>query len=199
MDAFETLRRQAIERRNESINEARRKCQEVLRWIDQLEGRLVPPQPTKSEQKRQAVCDLITEVMPKDRDFTTAELFTLVRQMYPNRRLTLGNVRSSLAYMEECDRIRRSRLVDAKIHWCGPDFVQATKTWNAATCAKVAEKVLRERGPLRLIDLLVAVREAGFRAGDDPRKVRNALNKSLCTNPGRFRRDGKRWGLVERV
>lgn len=134
--------------------------------------------------------------MPKDRDFTTAELFALVKQAHPKRRLTLGNVRSSLAYMEECDRIRRSRLVDAKIHWCGPGFVQATKQWHAETCAKVAEKVLRARGPLKLLDLLVAVREAGFRSGDDPRKVRNALNKSLCTNPGRFRRDGKQWGLV---
>jgi hypothetical protein len=196
MDAFETLRRQAVTRRDELINEARRHCRETLRWLEQVERRLTPPKPTLPEQKRQAVCDLISEVMPKDRDFTTADLFALVTQAFPQRRLTVNNVRSSLGYMEDTDRVRRSRLVDAKIHWCAPDYVPHAKTWNAETCATVAAKVLRERGPLRLMDLLVAVREAGFRSGDDPRKVRNALNKSLCTNPGRFKRDGKRWGVV---
>lgn len=84
MDAFESLRKQAVVRRDESINEARRKCQEVLRWIDQLERRLVPPPPAKPEQKRLALCDLISEVMPKDRDFTTAD-FALVKQAQPKR------------------------------------------------------------------------------------------------------------------
>jgi hypothetical protein len=197
MDAFETLRRQAIVRREAAIDEARRKCQEIIRWVNKLEKQLVPPPPSKPEQKREAFCDALLRLMPKDREFTTVELFHVARKALPQRRLSVEKVRSSLAYLEESDRVRRIRLVNATIQWGGPWFVEKTKQWVQPTCAKEAEKVLRERGPLRILDLLVAIREAGFRADDDPRKVQSALARALCMNP-RFKKvEGRRWGLVE--
>ena len=195
MDAFETLRRQAVERRDTAIKDARKKCQEVIRWVDQLERQLVPPAPTKPEQKRQALCDILCGLMPTDREFTTAELFALAKKAHPHRRLSLQKVRLSLRYLEEYDRVRRTRLIDAKIQWASPGFIGRVKTWKAETCAKAAEKVLRERGPMRVLDLLIAIRECGFRADDDPRKVQSALARSLCTNR-QFKREGRLWGLI---
>jgi len=130
--------------------------------------------------------------MPKDREFTTAELYALATKAMPKRRLTLLKVRSALANLEETDRVRRSRLIHAKIQWASPDFVAEVRKWSVPTCARVAEKVLRERGPLPLLDLVVAMREAGFRADDEPRLVRNAVAKALYTNR-QFKQDGKRW------
>lgn len=45
---------------------------------------------------------------------------------------------------------------------------------------------------MRVLDLLMAIREGGFRADDDPRKVRSAF----CMNR-QFKRDGRLWGLTE--
>lgn len=195
MDAFETLRRQAVERRNTAIKDARKKCQEIIRWVDRLERQLVPPPPTNPEQKRAALCDILCGLMPTDREFTTAELFALAKKAHPYRRLSLDKVRASLNYLEENDRVRRRRLVDATVMWSGPEYVEQVRTWNAPTCAKVAEKVLRERGPMRSLDLLVAIMESGFRADDDPRKVKSALSRALSAN-WQFKRDGRLWGLA---
>lgn len=195
MDAFNALRRQAELRRNQAIKDARRKCREMFGWINALERQLTPPEPTKPESNRQFFCGILCRVMPKNREFTCNELTALAKEAAPARRFTRETVRSSLAYLELAGRVRRTRKIKASVLWAAPEFIAKPNPYGVRTIADVAEEVLRGRGALPILDLLVAIRESGYRADDDPRMVKRALAAALYRNQ-QFRRDGKRWTLA---
>lgn len=65
------------------------------------------------------------------------------------------------------------------------------------TTIRAAELVLRDCGPMRLVELTLEVQRRGCRAGDDPASVQRAIRASLGYNRGKFVRDGDQWRVVE--
>lgn len=63
---------------------------------------------------------------------------------------------------------------------------------------EAGEHVLRELGPMTLIELTIEVQRRGCRSGDCHLKVENTLRVSLIYHSERFSRDeAGRWGLNE--
>jgi len=71
------------------------------------------------------------------------------------------------------------------------------RTEGQLTAVAAAEIVLRERGPLTLVEIAMAVQAMGVRAGDDPQVLLNNLRASFRYHEGRFVRgkDG-RWNSI---
>jgi hypothetical protein len=59
---------------------------------------------------------------------------------------------------------------------------------------EVAEIILREKGPLTMPELVVAIKAAGCRPEADPRRLLGALRQSVRRYPARFTAgDDGRW------
>ena len=65
------------------------------------------------------------------------------------------------------------------------------------TTIAAAERVLRERGPLRITEIVVEVQERGHRAGDDPRRLVPAIRAAFRYHSEKIRKglDG-RWATL---
>ena len=69
--------------------------------------------------------------------------------------------------------------------------------FSELTTIAAAERVLMERGPLRIAEIVVEVQERGHRAGDDPRRLVPAIRAAFRYHSEKFRKgkDG-RWGVT---
>lgn len=192
MNPFEMLRRQAEQRRNEIYREARWECRKIVTWINQLEKKLadVP----KPKGPRKSVNALICELMPTDREFTVGDILKLLQDAEPKRRFDMKTVRSQFQYLESTGKVRRTRKASGRVLWAVPSLVVAKTPFGVRTAASVAEEVLRECGPMATLELLVEMRERGYRADQHPRKMLATVQGILYRNK-QFRREGKRWAV----
>jgi hypothetical protein len=77
---------------------------------------------------------------------------------------------------------------------------QATDGANALrhlTAIAAAEAVLRERGPLTLVEIAVELQILGCRTQDTPRQIMRSLRESFRYHKDKFKQDAdKRWSVV---
>jgi hypothetical protein len=84
-----------------------------------------------------------------------------------------------------------------RIHGRQPGRPRTYKSPQPEKTVDVAEAVLRESGPLSLVELTLAVMARGHRSTDDPRAVSRAISNGLGYRKGRFARDGEgKWVAV---
>ena len=114
MDAFQTLRRQAAEKRDSIIRAARAEFAEAKKRINALRSQLgasaEDPPPVKSRR----IADLIAEVMPQGHTFTIGELSELLVKAEPGRRFTQSTVRTLCQRMADDGAIRRVGRINGK-------------------------------------------------------------------------------------
>lgn len=194
MDVYDALRRQAEQRCNEICRDARRDCRQVIAWIKQLQKRLEPPVSTAA-QKRRFMHDTLAELMPKDREFSLAEMMRLARDALPGRRINKDTLRSNFGYLESIGVAKRTRWHNRRVLWAVAGFDVPRTKFGVRTIVDVAAEVLRDSGPMNAVELLVTMRERGYRPDGDPRKMLGSLSDTLRRSR-KFKRDGKRWGLA---
>lgn len=69
-------------------------------------------------------------------------------------------------------------------------------TFSEMTAPTAAEIVLREQGPLALVELVLELQRRGFRSQDTPQRVAHAVSQSMRYHGELFRRDEKgRWAV----
>lgn len=76
-----------------------------------------------------------------------------------------------------------------RIHGRQPGRPRKYKRPQPEKTVDVAESVLRESGPLSLVELTLAVMARGHRSTDDPRTVSRAISNGLGYRKERFSRD----------
>jgi hypothetical protein len=196
MDAFQILRRQAAEKRDSIIRAARAEFAEAKRRINALRRQLGAAAKDAPPVKFRRIADLIADVMPSDDTFTIGELSELLVKAEPGRRFTQSTIRTLCQRMEPLGAIRRVGRVNGKTLWASPSYAGVIDLDSVKRLPDVAADVLRACGSLRSADLLQRIRERGYRAGDNHRKVMKALRTALYRNPA-FQRDktGK-WSLA---
>lgn len=83
---------------------------------------------------------------------------------------------------------RRKRFPQRRL---GPDG-----DYSKMYAIEAGEHVLRELGPMTLVELTIEVQRRGCRPGDAPRKLEHNLRVGLIYHSERFSRDREgRWGL----
>ncbi|MCI0379107.1 MAG: hypothetical protein L0215_15975 [Gemmataceae bacterium] len=196
MDAYETLRKQAAQKRDALIKAARAEFRQSLRRIRELQLQLGGTAPKAIQTKPKPIIEMIADLAPRDRTFTLAEVVALLNQAEPNRKYHVPTIRTFFQRLEKQGMIRRVRRANGNVLWAAAGCRTPDTLYGAQSLTEVAADVLRASGPLRVAELLVAIRERGYRADADPHKLLTSLVSDLKRNPGRFRRDkAGRWSV----
>ena len=115
-----------------------------------------------------------------------------------------GRLTPDLSHQEvkDLDKVLRSlgepgaigrRYKGIQIRVCGDG-----QSLMGMTAIKAAETVLRESGPLTIVELVIALQSRGCRSFDDPRKLAKCLRSSFYYHRERIRKDRQgRWALVD--
>ncbi len=196
MDAFQTFRKQAADKRDAIIRAARAEFREAKKRINALRIQLGASAKEPPPVKLRNLTSVIAEVMPRDHAFTIGELAELVAKAEPGRRFLHGTVRTLCQKMVPAGGIRRVGRVSGKTMWAAPSYSGKIDLESVKRLPQVAADVLRVSGPLRSADLLQRIRERGYRTAEGPRKVLKSLQMAayhLGTGAGRTRPGNGRW------
>jgi hypothetical protein len=195
MDTFAELRKKAREIRDLAINEARQDYASRLTRIAALERELWDGKKTRYKRLSYA----IESVIPKDRPFTTVDVYSALEAMDDRRSFKKGWVISHLGRL--CDRgiIRRVQKNHGKTHaiYARAGVEVELVPFESLTLPLAVETILREHGkPLFPIEIAVRLVERGFRTEMRQDLLRGAVAACCRARPVKFRQSGKKWGLA---
>lgn len=195
MDAIETLKAQAREKRDQAIADARAEFNSAMASIRKLERELAPKEKKPPRASGAPVFALVAASVPSE-PFTCGDLLAALRKADPQREFTVGTVRVYLRMLSDRGMIQRvARGGRNQTVWESIDGATVPeKPFAALYIPDAAEVVLRERGPLRVNELVVALQDRGYRVDADPAVLSNSVSKSLNYHPERFYKvRGGRW------
>ncbi len=73
-----------------------------------------------------------------------------------------------------------------RVEWAAAGLEAAESKFGAMPPVDLAEQILRERGPMKPAELVVAIRETSYRADSNPQKLLAALRNAVRRYPRRF-------------
>jgi len=206
MDAYDQLRKVAREKRDQAILEARLECQRTLHTIKALRARitdkpLIEGGVAVDEPKRRKLIDIICEVVPKGYAFTMVELQDWVQQSEPGRTVDRDTLRTLIHTLKNEGVVRRvARTGRNAVTW---EYVKPRSrelAFEAMLLPDAAAVVLRDTGPLRIMELVTALQKRGYRTDAQPRTLLAAAGAALRRNPERFAVDSdRRWATIVRA
>jgi len=195
MDAIKLLRQRAADRRDKAVEAARAEYRRTLHQIDELSASLNCDAPRPSKSKARPILELICGCLPKDKAFTVGEMVEMLRDAHPDRSFSVPTLRTFFPRLADQGVIHKvSRTSSGQVLWAAVGASVEVSPFRAMPATEMAENILREVGPLRLAELVVAMQERGYRADAEPRRLAASLRWSLRQNPSRFQRgDDLRW------
>ena len=200
MSPHEQLRKIAAENRDKAITAARIAYKQAIRRIEELESSISGGDGEVIGRRRdRPVIQMICDLMPRDRAFTQAELIDLLQATAPNRKFHIPTIPATFQRLMDRGVIRRIRRKrGGSTLWAAVDSSVVAEPFGAMSIGDVAELVLQETGPLRMIELAVAIQRRGYRPEAEPKTLVASLTSTLRRNPQRFSRgeDG-RWGVAK--
>lgn len=201
MDAIKVLRQRAAAKRDKALKDARHEFQKTCRLLDMLEAAVGPEPPPAKRRKRlwRPIIDVLAEVIPKDRTFTVDEAVELLRQAQPEREFNADSVRTLFPEMAKAGLVRKVRRAAAgHVHWAAAGSEVVDEPIAAMNIADATELALSEAGPLTATEIVVGLKERGYRPDADPRTLLSTFRYAMKRNRGRFQRDDSgRWNLAE--
>jgi hypothetical protein len=201
MDAINILRQQAAQKRDEAIKVARDEHRQTLRLIDELAMQLFhETQPTRrGHERKRPIIDLIVDYMPKDRPFAIRELLAKLRKVDPKRIFHEPTFRTLFKRLIDQGRIRKVSKGDRGfILWAASECPESDQGPLATvSISNAMESVLRELGPLKPVEIVLAVQERGYRPDSNRRVLLGTLSTAFKRNSDRFQQlDDGRWSTV---
>jgi hypothetical protein len=191
MDPISTLRQQAAAKRDAAILKAKADYSYALRLLDDL-AKTLPNESRKPRigrrSQQQPVIELLADILPKDRPFTIRDVLGLLRAAHPSREFHEPTIRTFFAKLIDRGMIRRLRKLDKGfIQWAAAGYAAPDDgPLSALSMPDAVETVLRERGPLRPAELVVAIQEQGYRSDANPRALLTSLKQAHKRNADRF-------------
>ena len=187
MDAFNTLRKQAREKRDKTLAIARNEYAATLVRIATLEQDLNGHDPPAHK----SIASCVESVMPSDRSFTTVDIMAGLEALDPRRVWRKRSVDSHIARLREKGlviRLKRSQLRLPAVYAREGVEVEPSP-FGDMTLKEVVAQVLDR--PMSQTELVVAMLEAGYQTSMNPKKLRDAVGVVL--REGTFSGKGGKW------
>jgi hypothetical protein len=188
-DPFAALRRQAETKRDTAIKAARAEYRQAVVCIGRLKQQL--ERTGGNWTKPQRIIDLIAELAPDDRTFTVAELVEILIEREPGRRFYEPSIRSFCQRLERQGAFKRIRQTDGSVEWARAEL--DCEAVGAPSLVEMAVQALAKWGPLDERELVLRIRETGYRATEQPYRMLRSLRATLRRNPTLFVPSGKKW------
>jgi len=199
MDAIKLLRQRAADKRDKAVKAARDEFRKTARLLDELQDRVGKPlePPRRHKNQPRPIVELIASLIPKDRTFTLSDVLGLLQEAEPGRQFHVPTVRTLFPDLVKAGTIRKvRRAANGCVHWAAAECEVEDEPIAAMSIADAAAVVLEESGPLTAVEIVVSLKERGYRADADPRMLLRTLQYSFKRNRGRFVRDGSRWATA---
>ena len=194
MDAFKTLRREAAEKRDRAIANARQDFDETIVQIEELEKSL--QEPVVFHRHKLPIVALIREVMPRDREFVLDELIGLMRAADTSRKYQKASVSAMLRRLCNEGEVTRTQKGGGSraVKYIAAECVRPPYEFEGMSQVGIAELILREKGePMTMTAIVVEMFERGFRTESDKRVVSHSIEACMRKAPTRFRKAGDKW------
>jgi predicted transcriptional regulator len=196
MEAFNDLRKAARARRDMLIEHARGECEKTVAQINTLEKSLYSD--GKPEAPKSAT-SYLTNILPADRPFTGPDILRALETAHPWRMWSKHSIDSAINVLLHKGIIKRfSKRRVGK----GREVVRASYIRVGAKIQSddpFAETNLRDAiysvlqgHTLTLVEVAVALTEAGYRTVMKPKALRDNVGRLLRAD-SRFVRDGGKW------
>jgi len=201
MDAIKILRQRAADKRDAAIKAARDEFKRAERLLDQLAesvGPEPPPVRTRGPNRPKPIIELVESVIPRDRTWTVADLMDALKAAEPDREFQAASVRSLFPRLMERGVFRKvCRGLGGHVYYAAPECKTNYGPLEAMNIVDAASFILEECGPLTATEIIVTLKERGYRPDDDPRILLRTLRYAFKRNRKRFSRgeDG-RWTPV---
>jgi hypothetical protein len=198
MDEYSRLRQLAANKRDKAIAAARSDYRESVKRIRELRSHLYGSSRKAARTIHKPISELLPDLLPRDRLFTIDDAHELLKLTDPGRYFHLPTVRQQFTEMHTMGLIRRvQRAGGPRILWAVPEFDAPETEFGALGISAVAERILRECGPLTAMEIVVRAQARNYRPEADPRAVTNSLRCSMCKRSDRFSYGkDKRWRLL---
>lgn len=116
----------------------------------------------------------------------------------PGRSIALPSVRSEFTKLIDRGIIRRVRkAANGCVLWAAAECEVVEEPIMAMTIPNAIAAILEERGPLTSAEIVVGLKERGYRPETEPRVLLISVRDAFKRNRGRFARaDDGRWSVV---
>jgi hypothetical protein len=198
MDPYQALQREAAKKRDAGLRRVRQEYQDALQRIYNLRDLLGESPASAKTPRLKPIGELVCELMPKDRGFTFGDVLRTLREAEPTREFNDPSIRSILAVLDKKGKLKRvSMTQNGRVLWAMADAEIEVSEFGQVALVDVAESMLQKHGPMRPAELVVAIRETGYRADADPHATMAAVRQLLRRHTARFKQgeDG-RWGVA---
>jgi hypothetical protein len=198
MDAFISLRQQAADKRDAAIRIARNEFRATLRQIEQLRFTLGDAVPAPRDFGAKTIPNIVLDSIPRDRTFTVEDALECLKQAEPTRQFNIGTLRTVLRDLYKQGQLKKvCRTLGGIVHWAHPDCPVAHGPIDALNIVDAARQVLEEAGPLSQAEIVVNLKERGYREDTDPRVLLRTLRYAFKRNREKFvRGEGGKWQVV---
>jgi hypothetical protein len=127
--------------------------------------------------------------MPKDQPFALRDILPILRKAEPHRQFIEPPVRTIFKRLIDDGAVRKVRKSDhGYMLWAAPGCpIEEIGPLATVSIADAIEYVVRRDGPLRPVEIVLAIQKAGYRPDASPRNLLATLGQALKRNsPRRF-------------
>lgn len=197
MDAYEQLAAEAKRIRDDAFKSARADYQAAIRRINDLRRQLTGEAPTAKPVRDGSMSNRILELLPRERTFTATELITAMHADPIGKHFEANSIRSMLGNFKRSGIVRQVGRKNGHVLWASQAAKVTVSPFGGACLTDIAEQLLRELGPMRVPELVVAMRERGYRPDEKPNATAANVLRAITRFSGRFERgiDG-RWTVM---
>lgn len=206
MDKYDALRQAARNKRDAAIREVRadfrRELLAIRRLRDSLEegppAKARGPKPRLGGPKWRTMPELVRSYMPRDRTFTISELIETLREVEPDRRWRRDSLRVTFMNLRRSGEVRRvKRMGKSQVLWEAVDAQPKETPFVALLLPEAVAVVLGENGPMRPVEIVVALQARGYRRDANPKILSNSLGATLKRCEARFKcGDEGKWTTI---
>src|SRR5262249_21353999 len=145
--------------------------------LERAVGEGGPPPPEGNVRKSKAVLSIARTLVPPTGEFTTDDMKAWLEAERPTRRFPMPSVRSAMRRLSDQGVVRAvARGYPGKPTWTATGkLAEAETPFAMLRLPDAAEIVLRELGPMREVDLALAIQARGNQAGSDQLRVVRSL------------------------
>jgi hypothetical protein len=193
MEAFNSLRKHAREKRDKAIANVRAEYAATLVRIAALEQDLLGREPTG--HKTTSSC--INRVLPSDRPFNSVDVMTALEALDSGRVWRKHTVDGHIARLRERGVVRRLRKSKGSepAQYVRVGVKLEPAPFEDKTLVEVVGEVLGARS-MTQTELVVAMLDAGYHSTMTPRALRDAVGVVLRQERGRFVQRGGKWKIA---
>jgi len=194
MDPYEQLAADARAIRDKAMQSARAEYKVAIRRINNLRRQLTGEAPLANARGDGSMIRRLIELLPTDSHFTITEATEAMHADSVGRHFAANSIRSAFAKLRMAGKVQRVGRRNGHVLWATPTAKVEVCPFGGATLADIAEQLLREHGPMRVSELVVEMKERGYRPDEKPGQTARNMLRALTRFSGRFERgeDG-RW------